>query len=225
MNRIRQKTQTKIVLAVAVFATLTGTLSAEGAPPSKADNQAAIRQIIAQYANDANQDIEDPLHTPDPKSRSRELVKLGWEFLKVGDVKSAMKKFLLAVKMDEDNASAYFAAGFECSIEDCLDEAITFYRLALKRDNTSAPTYANLAKALLLQDKYSKEAPQLLDAAIQADPKYPESYVTYARYLADRDDWTDAGSKMEQAIALGHQVDSSVRKDFKKHGIYLSGSH
>lgn len=191
---------------------------------SLANEQAALRQIISQYATDNNQDIEDPLRTADPKSRSNELVKMGWEFLKVGDKQTAMKRFLLAVKMNEDNASAFFAAGYVCSIDDCLDEAITFYRLALKCDNASAPAYANLAKALLLKDKYSKEAPQLLDAAIQADPKYAEAYVTYARYYADRDDWSNASIKMEQAISLGHHVDQAVRKDFKKHGVYLSGN-
>lgn len=192
---------------------------------TKASKQAAIRQIIAQYANNANQDDEDPQTTTDPSGRSVALVKLGWEFINVGDMETALKRFLLAVKMNEENASAFFGAGYVCSVEDNLDEAITFYRLALKCDNRTAPMYANLAKALLLQDKYSLEAPHLLDSAIQADPTYPESYVTYARYYADRDDWTNAGTKMEQAIALGRQVEPSVRKDFKKHGIYLSAGH
>jgi Tfp pilus assembly protein PilF len=185
--------------------------------------QAALRQIISQYANDANKDDEDPAITPNPKERSVSLVKLGWEFVKVGDLPTALKRFLLAVKMDESNASSFFGAGYVCSVAGNLDEAITFYRLSLKCDDKSAPTFANLAKALLLQDKYSTEAPHLLDAAIQSDPNYVESYVTYSRYFADRDDWTSAGAKMEQAISLGHQVDPSVRKDFKKHGIYLSG--
>ncbi len=190
--------------------------------PARVTNPSAIRAIIGQYANDANKDDEDPQSTPDPKSRSQALVKLGWEFQKAGDTATALKRFLLAVKMDETNASAFFGAGVICSIENCLDEAITFYRLALKCNSNSAQTYANLAKALLLQDKFSPEAPKLLDTAILIDPKFPESYVTYARYYADRNEWNNAADKMNQAIGLGHEVEPGVVKDFKKHGIQLS---
>ncbi len=183
---------------------------------------AAIQGILGQYATDTNKDNEDPLRTPDPKNRSKALVTLGWEFLKAGDARTALKRFLLATKMDDANASAYFGAAYVCSVENALDEAITLYRIALTYDNKSAKTYANLAKALLLKDMYSNEAPKLLDAAIQLDPSDPETYITYSRYYADRDDWTTAAAKMNQAIALGRQLEPSTIKDFKKHGIQLN---
>lgn len=183
---------------------------------------AAIQGILGQYATDTNRDDEDPLRTPDPKNRSKALVTLGWEFLKARDARTALRRFLLATKMDDTNASAYFGAAYVCSVENALDEAITLYRIALTYDNKSAKTYANLAKALLLKDMYSNEAPKLLDAAIQLDPSDPETYITYSRYFADRDDWTAAAAKMNQAIALGRQLEPSTIKDFKKHGIQLN---
>lgn len=182
----------------------------------------AIQGILGQYATDTNKDDEEAQRTPDPKNRSKALVNLGWEFLKAGDRRTALKRFLLATKMDDTNASAYFGAAYVCSVENALDEAIMLYRIALTYDNKSAKTYSNLAKALLLKDMYSNEAPKLLDTAIQIDPNDPETYVTYSRYYADRDDWIMAGAKMNQAIALGRQVESGTIKDFKKHGIQLN---
>lgn len=60
--------------------------------------------------------------------------------------------------------------------------------------------------------------PLILVSRMCADP---ETYITYSRYYADRDDWNTAAEKMNQAIALGRQLDSGVIKDFKKHGIQL----
>ncbi len=199
-------------------------VSAAEAKLQQSNNVAAIQNTLGQYATDTNKDDEDPLRTPDPKNRSKALVTLGWEFLKAGDGRTALKRFLLATKMDDKNASAYFGAAYVCSVEGALDEAITLYRIALTYDNKSAKTYANLAKALLLKDIYSNEAPKLLDAAIQIDPNDPEVYITYARYYADKDDWASAAAKMNQAIALGRQLEPGAIKDFKKHGIQLDHS-
>lgn len=197
-------------------------LSAAYAKLAQGSNVPEIQAILGRYATDANTDDEDPQHTQNPKQRSKTLVALGWEFLKAGDARTALKRFLLATKMDDTNASAYFGAAYVCSVENALDEAITLYRISLTYDNTSAKTYANLAKALLLKDLHSNEAPKLLDAAIKIEPNDPETYITYARYYADQDDWTSAATKMNQAIALGRHVESGTMKDFKKHGIQLN---
>ncbi|MBS1956216.1 MAG: hypothetical protein JST89_18670 [Cyanobacteria bacterium SZAS-4] len=215
-------TRKNLALLTLAFAMCNLMVSAANAKLQQGANVAEIQSILGRYATDTNNDDEDPLRTQDPKNRSQALVTLGWEFLKAGDRRTALKRFLLATKMDETNASAYFGAAYVCSVENALDEAITLYRIALTYDNKSAKTYSNLAKALLLKDMFSNEAPKLLDMAIQIDPNDPETYVTYSRYFADKDDWNAAGAKMNQAIALGREVESGTIKDFKKHGIQLN---
>jgi len=209
-------------LALATIVAITSCFSpAEAAYPQVPDSS-PLHQLTVDFFSDDYQGDEDPLRTPDRPARSVTLVNLGWEFNKVGQWQTALRRFFLAIRMDETNASAYFGVAYICSVHNNLDDAIIFYREAMKYDQKFAPIYANLAKALLLKDKHSAEAPKLLDQAIQIDPKDPETYITYSRYYADSDDWTNAAAKMNQAIALGHPLDPSVKKEFKKHGIQLN---
>lgn len=217
---VTNKNRTSVALVLTSLCLLV--VSGANAKLQQGSNVPEIQAILGRYATDTNRDDEDPQSTFNPKDRSKKLVTLGWEFLKAGDARTALKRFLLATKMDDTNASAYFGAAYVCSVENALDEAITLYRISLTYDNTSAKTYANLAKALLLKDLHSNEAPKLLDAAIKIEPNDPETYITYARYYADQDDWTSAATKMNQAIALGRHVESGTMKDFKKHGIQLN---
>lgn len=201
---------------------LTSELKASELNYLKVAPSSPLHQLTEEYFSDDYQGDEDPLHTPDRKARSTALVKLGWEFVKVHHENTGLRRFFLAIRMDETNASAYFGVAYVCSVKNDLDDAIIFYREAMKFDQKFAPVYANLAKALLLKDKNSAEAPKLLDAAINIDSRDPETYITYSRYYADRDDWSAAAEKMNQAIALGRQLDPGVIKDFKKHGIQLN---
>lgn len=224
MKLLPQKTIRKIlaVLALATAIVFNAPIQAAEANYPKVPPSSPLHQLTEEYFSDDYQGDEDPLRTPDRKSRSVALVKLGWEFVKVHHATTGLRRFFLAIRMDETNASAYFGVAYVCSVQNDLDDAITFYREAMKYDPKFAPVYANLAKALLLKDKDSAEAPKLLDTAIQIDPNDPETYITYSRYYADRDDWNTAAEKMNQAIALGRQLDPGVIKDFKKHGIQLN---
>ncbi|CAN5128293.1 hypothetical protein BH10CYA1_BH10CYA1_63830 [soil metagenome] len=73
-----------------------------------------LHQLTEDYFSNDYQGDEDPLNTPDRKSRSTALVKLGWEFFKTQHAQIALRRFFLAIRMDETNASAYFGVAYVC---------------------------------------------------------------------------------------------------------------
>lgn len=180
-----------------------------------------LHELVEEYLPNDYKDGEDPLTSSDMKTHSTELVNLGWRYFNAKDLDTALKRFMLAIRTDRKNASAYFGVAYVCSIQNNIDDAITFYREALRFEKKFAPIYANLARALLMKDHHSAEAPKLLDEAIAVNPKFPESYITYARYYIDRDDWKMAAEKANQSVAIGRKLEPEIVLEFKQHGIKL----
>jgi cytochrome c-type biogenesis protein CcmH/NrfG len=124
--------------------------------------------------------------------------------------------------MDFKNPSAYFGVAYVCSLQNNITDAITFYREALKYDKHYSPIYANLAKALLIQNhNHSTEAPLLLDEALKVDPSNGEAYVTYAGYCAGKGDWKEAGLKASKAIEAGSTLDPRFASELQRHHVDL----
>src|SRR6266571_7800714 len=116
----------------------------------------------------------DPLSEGDMKHFAPDAVQLGWKHFQQGDYETALRRFQTAIRHDADFAPAYFGAAYVYSTEGKLDEAIKYYRETLKRDTLYVFTYANLGSALLQKGQFP-EALQMLDKALEIDPKCGEA--------------------------------------------------
>ncbi len=218
ITKIRSNSVPRIAFACMVMSAFQG--PAEGKWLTVPESS-PLHELMDTYSPNDYKPGEDPLTTPAMKTHSKELVELGWKYFNAKDSETALKRFILAIRTDETNPSAYFGIAYVCSVQNNLDDAITFYREALKYEKKFAPIYANLARALLMKDANSKEAPELLDSAITVDPKFAESYITFARYYINKGDWKKAAEKANQAVAVGRKLEPEIVTDFKKHGIQL----
>jgi Tfp pilus assembly protein PilF len=82
-------------------------------------------------------------------------------------------------------------------------------------------TYANLGYALLQQGKFS-EALQMLDKALEIDPKCGEAHLTYGRYYAYKQDWKNAEQSVNKAMKYGQTIRPELREMLEKHGVKIA---
>jgi tetratricopeptide (TPR) repeat protein len=183
-----------------------------------------LKQMVEDYLPGDYAPGEDPLQKPGLEKNSNEVVELGWKYFKKNDYDTALKRFMMAIRLNRTDAHGYFGVAYVCSVQNYIDDAIIFYREALKYDKNYAPIYANLAKCLGMKNRKSIEVPQLLDRAISVDPKCAEAYVTYASYYAQKNDWPAAATKANLAIRAGRILDPEIVNEFKSHGIELQTS-
>ena len=214
-------TRTIKILSAALLTTLATSFVSALAQSIKLPKNSKLQEYVEDYLPTDYKEGEDPLSTPDMKPRSTELVKLGWKYFYEKDLSSALKRFFMAIRMDKTNPSAYFGVAFVCSVQNDLDDAIVFYREALKYEKHYAPIYANLAKALLMEDANAAEAPGLLNEAIKVDPKCGAAYVTYASYYGQHKRWKESGDMAQHATDCGEKIDSSLVDELKAHKINI----
>jgi Tfp pilus assembly protein PilF len=160
----------------------------------------------------------DPLSKDDLKHFAPDAVQLGWKYFQQGNYETALRRFKMAIRHDADFAPAYFGAAYVCSAEGQLDDAIEYYRETLKRDTLYVYTYANLGYALL-QKKQFPEALQMLDKALEIDPKCGEAHLSYANYYAYKQDWRNAERSVNKAIKYGQRIHPELREMLEKHGV------
>jgi Tfp pilus assembly protein PilF len=159
-----------------------------------------------------------PLSGDDMKHFAPDAVQLGWKYFQKGDYETALRRFQMAIRHDADFAPAYFGAAYVCSVEGKLDDAIKYYRETLKRDTLYIYTYANLGYALLQKEQFP-EALQMLDKALEIDPKCGEAHLSYANYYVSKQDWKNAEQSVNRAIKYGQKIHPELREMLEKHGV------
>jgi Tfp pilus assembly protein PilF len=163
----------------------------------------------------------DPVAGSDPKHFAQDAVDLGWKSFEEGDHATALRRFQTAIRHDPDFAPAYFGAAYVYTADGNLDEAIKYYRATLQKDTIYVLTYANLGYALLQQGKFP-EAIQMLNKALDIDPKCSEAHLCFAKYYAYKQDWKDAEQSVNKAIKYGQRLDPELREIFEKHGVKIA---
>lgn len=180
-----------------------------------------LKSLMEMYLPDIP-DSEDVLKKPSLRKESDPAIELGWKYFQRGDYETALKRFMIAIRLDPSNAKGYFGVAYVCSIQHDIPDAIIFYREALKYEKNYSPIYANLALALFLQNDKSTEVPSLLEQAIKIDPKNGGAYSTYALYFASKKNWAKAGEMAEKSIKLGANMSPEFLKELSKHGVKVS---
>ena len=163
----------------------------------------------------------DPLSEGDMKHFAPDAVQLGWKFFQQGDYETALRRFQMAIRHDPDFAPAYFGAAYVYSAEGKVDEAIKYYRETLKRETLYVFTCANLGHALLEKGQFP-EALQLLDKALEIDPKCGEAHLSYANYYAYKQDWRNAEQSVNKAMKYGQTIHPELREMLEKHGVKIA---
>jgi len=163
----------------------------------------------------------DPPAGLDLKHFAPDAVELGWKYFEQGDHEMALRRFQMAIRHDPDFAPAYFGAAYVYTAEGKLDDAIKCYRETLRKDTLYMLSYANLGYVLLQQGKLP-EAAQMLDKALEIDPKCSEAHLCYAKYYAYKQDWKDAEQSVNKAIKYGQTLDPELREILEKHGVKIA---
>jgi len=164
---------------------------------------------------------EDPLATPDMKKHALGAVELGWKYFKKGDLETALRRFKMSVRHDEDFAPAHYGVAYVYSVQGKLDEAITSYQETLRLDKKHLYANANLGYALL-QKNEDKEALRYLDQALALNAKCGEAHLSYANYYAKHEKWEEAEKSSNKAIAFGQRIHPQFRKLLEENGATLT---
>src|SRR5437773_10514899 len=77
---------------------------------------------------------EDVLSGPGMKKFAPGATELGWKYFHEGDYDTALRRFQMAIRHDNDYAPAYYGIAYVYSNQGRLDDAIKYYRETLKRD-------------------------------------------------------------------------------------------
>lgn len=147
-------------------------------------------------------------------------VHMGWQYLRKGDYEEALRRFRIAVKLDENSAAGYYGIACVYSAQGKFDDSIKFFREALKRDPLYADTYANLGYALMAKQQYP-EAVQMLDKAIELDPNCGDAYLHYANYYAIKQDWKSVEQSVNKALKCGKKIKPELRKTLEQRGLKI----
>lgn len=187
----------------------------------KVDANSALKKYTDKYLSQVSKKGV-PAPKPD-RASAQKLIDKGWlEFKNKLDYEAAYNHFFQAIKADRSYAPGYFGVAYLSSCKNQLEDAIIFYREALRYEKKFGPIYCNLATALNLQNKDNMEIPILLQQSILNCPKFTDAYLIYADYLAGKEQWAKAGEIVNQGIKNGAKVKAEFREEFKKHGITIS---
>lgn len=100
-----------------------------------------------------------------------------------------------------DNTYIQEAIGLENLAQEKIEEAIDFFKKALRTDNKQTYNYLNLVKCYKkLGDNYKVR--EYYEKFISENPNYIEGLLSYSRWLVDVSDFQDAQRKLRRAEKL-----------------------
>jgi len=130
-----------------------------------------------------------------------ELFKQGKAAYDAGNYSQAETIFRQVIRINPQDANAYYNLGVVLYHQGKLEEAITNFRQAIQLDPKYANAYNNLGAALSDQGKLD-EAIANYRQAIQLDPKYALAYTNLGNALSDQGKLDEAIASYRQAIQL-----------------------
>jgi|GEM_PF-3328530 len=161
---------------------------------------------------------DDPLAGPEMKQHAQNAAELGWRYLQKGDPETALRRFGMAIRHDDQYAPGYYGIAYAYSVQGELKDAVEYYHKTLALDESHLYANANLGFALLQLGR-EEEAMQALNAALKIDPDCGEAHLSYANYYAAHERWAEAGESARRALELEQVVHAELKQLLEDHGV------
>jgi Tfp pilus assembly protein PilF len=81
---------------------------------------------------------------------------VAWRYHQAGDLPQAEPLYRQAMQAFPDSPDAWYLCGVVCQVTNRLDEAVAYYRQALRLRPAFAEVHNNLGVALAMQGKYGE---------------------------------------------------------------------
>jgi len=128
-------------------------------------------------------------------------VRAAWEYLRAGDYQNAERQCRKAMKMNPENAQAYYFLGLAKFGRNEHDEAIKYLLQAAKREPGKGEIYTNLGVAYIAKGMLN-EAVGYLQKALQIDPNDGGAHYNLGVVMLRRADNQGAIKCMSNAVRL-----------------------
>lgn len=119
-------------------------------------------------------------------------------YLQCNQDENALREFLLLMKLEPENADAYYSAGKIYEKQNRTDTALTLFRKTVALDKRRAEAHASLA-LLLANAKQFAEAKKEIDLALSLNPEAYSNYYYLGKILKENKDYAGAVKAFEKA--------------------------
>ncbi len=130
-----------------------------------------------------------------------QLLQQGYDAVNARRVEEAESIFRQVIKIDPNNAEAYYNLGIALGQQRKLEEAVANFQQVIKLNPNNAEAYTNLGILLVLQWKL-KEGIAKIQQAIEIDPNNAEAYNHLGLALQQQGKLEEAISNYQQAIDI-----------------------
>lgn|GEM_PF-2511502 len=165
---------------------------------------------------------DDPQAQPTPAADTQvdpsNLVNLGIEQGKSGDIEKAKATFEQALATDSENKFAWFNIGYIAHSQNQIDDAITNYDKALAIDPDFKPAIYN--KAIAIEPNHAGSAIDLYKKILALDKNASTAYVRLGILLADEGDTAGARNAFDAAVEVDPALVPVIPEEYREH--YLS---
>lgn len=164
---------------------------------------------------------------------SNRAARLGWEFLKKNDAKTAMKRFNQAWLLNPNNPQAYWGFGIILGIEASKEDSIEKLNQSIKmleKASDLAPSnpqiLASLSKSYIDKGCYYKfvlkknsdyfnKAEKICKKAQEINPKEGIVYFNWSTCLYYQEKYSEALGKLQKAEELNYSVPIGFKKELQ----------
>jgi tetratricopeptide (TPR) repeat protein len=139
----------------------------------------------------------DSFSTPDTNS----LIETADSEMEKGNLDKALAIYSEANMQEPNSSETLFKMGYVLSLQDRDDEAIEYYKDALKLDSNNTYIHQALASAYRKTKEFAS-ARMYLNSSLSIDDSNPITYYNYGNLLVDMKHYDEAKEMYEKALEL-----------------------
>jgi tetratricopeptide (TPR) repeat protein len=198
-------------VALASILTRRGDHAAAGAQFEKAvrlfqGNAEALNRIAAHMAEGGHEmkaiEVFQELAEASPDSRSTMLVNIGNARMRLGDAPAAASSYQEAIKVDPQNALAFYRLGDLLNDDGRTDQAAIYFARATELEPSNSKYHANAGTAYLQLGEYERASEHLRQSVELFPEQPPILYNLAAALLVGQDDPDAALVKLSDAVRI-----------------------
>ena len=132
---------------------------------------------------------------------SSSLIQKADEEMQKGDLQKALAIYSEVNIKEPNSAETLFKMGYTLSLQNRDDEALEYYKDALKLDKNNTYIYQAMASLYRKQKEYER-ARMHLESSLAIDDRNPITYYNYGNLLTDMKEFDEAKKMYKKAIEL-----------------------